>query len=257
VRKAKKATVHRQVDWSIRLLRLNDEVSRLDSNDRVVSVRDYLHVATKELIRLGEAEHDNAFLLVARVCQGLENTMSTLLGPRLTVDYERHGLEPIPPPSPQEAKLLLASLRSAANMVGKISKSNVRGIAVPETKERSAAAIQCRDNIANTRNTDAEIAANDLLMACHLGFGARFLWNVERRSSKERWRTWLTECQRIFDRADLSTRKGRLEAATRIVLNCAQTEGMTAPQAKDLFKNDPEKVRLQGSHQVKKGPSRH
>ena len=245
-----------QIRWSQRLQRFNDEASLFDATGRLISAGDYLDVAARQLIRVGESEQDDALLLVARICQDLEDTIHKVLEPRTNKILKAHGFPEIPPPTKDERRKLLTALNVAHNTIEKTSASRLRGIKVPTLKERSAAAIQCRDNIANNPRLTASVAAADLVVACHIGFGARFLWNKQRRSQEERRLSWTDEAQRVIDRADLNAPEGRLKAATRIVMNCAKVEGMTPQQAKDLFKHDSAQLILQGRHQVKKGRSR-
>lgn len=254
----------KQVDWAIRLVQMNNEASDFGADDRLVSARDYLYMAAKQLVALGESEHDDTLLLVARACQGLEDSIGTLLRPQLKAKYEAHGWEAPPALTGQESKQLLTALRTAANAIEKAAWPIVPAMKVPTTSERATAAIQCRDNIANGfayyamaphyqglapaeyQRLTVEGAVYYLKMALSLseGYGSRFLPNLHKHQPEERRKAFVTEAERVLTRANLTTQDGRLRAATRIVMACAIADGMTEVQAKNLFKRDPKDVQL-------------
>jgi len=255
-----------QIDWLHRLFLLNDEASDRTSDDRLVCARDFLYMAARQLKQLGEAKSDDTMLLIARVCESLEDAIGTIRVPQLIGDYETNNFEPPPALTATEIRKLNTALRQSSNAIEKAARSELRGVKVPTTKERAAAAIQCRDNIANfiARDTKPEnlvdagaaLAANDLAMSIHVGFGSRFLLNAKKLTLTERRQLWLTESKRLLARAELKTIEDRRRAATRIVMACPVIDGMTEVQAKNLFKRDPNAPALSKREQTKRVRSR-
>jgi hypothetical protein len=251
--KATETPEHKQIDWVHQLLLLSDEASDCSSDDRIVRARDLLYVAATQLKSLGEAKGDDTLLLIARVCEGLEDAIGTVRVPQLIADYAAHGFEPPPALTTSEVGALNTALRQSSNAIEKASRSELRGVKVPTTKERASAAIQCRDNIANfitlgpTRSATpdskpddlldarAELAENTVAMSIGVGFGSRFLLNTNGRTLSERRQLWLNESKCELLRSTLTSEDGRRKAATAIVKRCAVIDGMSQEHAQNLF----------------------
>jgi hypothetical protein len=146
--------------------------------------------------------------------------------------------------------------RACQSCVSRLAPDSEALRKVPKLNERALAAIQCRDNIANTLEVDttATGAVNCLRMALALpeGYGARFLLNKSKLAIQERVAKWTKKTKDVLERADVNTHAGRLRAATRIVMRCAEAEGLTANDAKNLLKRDPAGVALAKREQFKR-----
>ena len=228
--------------WSEQLNQLSLE-DKAPTEHRLWAAREYVAKAGDQLVAIGEIESTSAAPLMASVC----NALRIIIGRPETAESRR-------------------ALRIAANALHKTIPAEVRSferlLAVPEPKERSQAATVWRDNVTKCLAAKKDLAdvTNTVVRTLSAAvsvpnfFGSRFLVNNAELDLRPRTDRWATETLRVLRRADLSTVEGRIRAATRIVKQCAQADGMTATQAKNLFKSD--KIALSGKEQVKKVRSR-
>jgi hypothetical protein len=228
--------------WSLQLNQLNLEVKKTTSC-RAWAAREYVARTGEQLVGIGETEGSSTALLMGSLC----NELRVMIGR-------------------PETKESLRALRLATNAIKKAIPAEItsteRLLMAPAPKERSRAAIVWRDNIAQCLTTRGDVPTKATAVARTLSvavgvlefFGSRFLVNEGKLSLNSREVQWAKEAERVLSRADLSTPEGRTRAATRIVKQCAEVEGMTATQAKNLFKSDG--ISLSGKQQVKRVRSR-
>lgn len=228
--------------WSIRLNQLNVAVKKA-TDCRAWAAREYVARAGEQLLSIGEAGGSSTALLMGSLCAELR----VMIGR-------------------PETKESLTALRLATNAIKKVIPAEIdateRLLVAPSPTERARVAIAWRDNIAKCLEAKGDVATKANAVAGTLSvavgvldfFGNRFLVNKGKLELSSRQIRWADEAKRVLNRADLSTAECRTRAATRIVMQCAQSEGMTATQANNLFKRDG--VRLSGKQQVKRVRSR-